>query len=128
MDKTVFVQKINTKRQNSFWYFGLGEIAKFTKDDREIIISVCGNIRVQIEPFESFLKNQQALDKALELNLFDKDLKKSNFDDCNWFDFVYKNAEINIWEEVDGDERFTYSSALKAAREYLEDDEFWGQF
>jgi hypothetical protein len=128
MNKVLFVQKIDVKRQNSFWYFGLDKIAKFTKDDREIIISVCGDIRVQVERFEGFLKNQQAVGRALELNLFDKELKNLNFSENNWFDFLYKNPKTDEWEDVEEDERFSYSSALKAAKEYLEDDEFWGQF
>ena len=108
--------------------YGLYEIAKFVKNDREIIISVCGDIRVQIEQSEGFLKNEQAVDKALELNLFDKEIDKLNFDESNWFDFLYRNSNTEHWEDVEGDERFTYSDALKAAKGYLDDDEFWGYF
>lgn len=128
MKREIFIKKIDTKRQNSFWYNDFADIAKFTKNDREIIITVSGNIRVQLTNEEFYRKNQQAVDVAINLNLSDKDLKKIMFDECNWFDFLYKNSKLNKWEEIDGDERFTYNSALKAAKDYIEDNEFWKQF
>ena len=58
----------------------------------------------------------------------DEEIEKLNFGENNWFDFLYTNLKTNIFDDVEGDERFTYSDALKAAKQYLNDDEFWEQF
>lgn len=79
MTKEIYTQKLDIKRQNSFWYKGVGEIAKFSKDDREIIISSCGEIRTKFLNEDFYRKNEQAVDLALSNNLFDKDLKKLKF-------------------------------------------------
>jgi hypothetical protein len=113
-------------RQNSFWYKNAGDIAKFTKGDREIIVSPCGDTRVKLSKNDCCRKNEQDVDVAFELNLTDKDLNKLDFSACNWFDFVYKNSQ-NL-EESDGNEEFTYTKALKLAEKYLNDNEFWKQF
>lgn len=128
MKKEIYIQKLDAQRQNSFWYKEFGEIAKFSKEDREVIISSCGLISVKFPNEDFFRKNGQAVDVALRHNLFDKDLKKLEFDNCNWFDFVYKNSKMETYEEFDGDEEFTYSKAIKSAKEFLDDDEFWKQF
>lgn len=128
MTKEIYIQKLDTKRQNSFWYKGVGEIAKFSKDDKEIIISICGTIRVKFSNEDFYRKNQQAVDVALSRNFFDKDLENLNFDTCNWFDFGYKNGKMKNFEEIDGDEEFNYSKAIELANEYIEDNEFWKQF
>jgi hypothetical protein len=124
LDKKILKNPI----QISFWYIDVGEIAKFSKEDREVIISSCGLIIVKFPNEDFYRKNGQAVDVALSRNLFDKDLKKLEFDDCNWFDFLYRNSKMENWEDVEGDEQFSYSSALKAAKEYINDDEFWEQF
>ena len=128
MKKDIYSKKIDTKRQNAFWYKGVGEIAKFTKDDREVIISSCGLIRVKFPNEDFYRKNIQAVDIALSHSLYDKDLEKLEFEDCNWFDFVYKTSNMNNFIEIDGDEEFNYSKAIKSAKEILKDDEFWKQF
>lgn len=123
----IHIQKINPNRENSFWYKDLGNIAKLSKGNREIIISTCGLIRVQFLNEDFYRKNQQAVDVALNLNLFDEDLEKLNFSESNWFDFVYKKTNSEEYEEIESDERFTYSEAIESAKSYLEDDEFWKQ-
>ncbi len=128
MTKEIYVQKIDAKRLNSFWYKGVGEIAKFSKDDREVILSSCGLIRVKFPNEDFYRKNMQAVDVALSQNLYDKDLEKLEFYDCNWFDFVYKTSNMENYEEIDSDEVFDYSIAIKSAKEVLNDDEFWKQF
>ncbi|HRO76201.1 MAG TPA: hypothetical protein PLP27_08655 [Crocinitomicaceae bacterium] len=128
MKKEIYIQKLDTKRQNSFWYKGFGEIAKFSKDDREVIISSCGLIRIKF-PNEDFYRNNiQAVDVALSHNLYDEDLENLEFEDCNWFDYVYKTSNMSNYIEIDGDEEFKYSKAIKSAKEALNDDEFWKQF
>lgn len=128
MKQEIYIKKIEPKRQNSFWYKGAGEIAKLSQNDREIIISCYGLIRVKFPNEDFYRKNEQAVDTALSYNLFDKDLKTLEIGECNWFDFVYKDSKMKIYQEIDGDEEFTYSKALKSANKYLIDDEFWEQF
>ena len=128
MTKEIYIQKFDTKRQNSFWYKGNGQIAKFSKEDREIIISSCGLIRVKFPNEDFYRKNEQAVDIALSLNLFDNDLKKLEFDECNWFNFVYKTSNMANYIEIDSNEEFNYSKAIKSAKEALDNDEFWKQF
>lgn len=128
MKKEIYIPKINSNRQNSFWYKGVGEIAKFSKEDREVIISSCGLIRVKFPKEDFYRKNEQAVDVAFSQNLFDTDLKKLEFEECNWFDFVYKNSKMAYYEEIDGDEEFNYSKAIKSAKEILDADDFWKQF
>ena len=127
MEKQILIDKIHEKREDSFWYKGLGDIAKLSKGDREIIILNCGLIKVQFLNEDFYRKNQQAVDVALNLNLFDEDLESLNFSESNWFDFAYKKINSEEYEEIEGDERFTYSEAIESAKSYLEDDEFWKQ-
>lgn len=76
-----------------------------------------------------FRKNDQAASKALTLNYDDQEkLKKVLFDECNWFDFLYKKNTSQTWEDLEGDECFSYDQALKNAIDALNDDEFWEQF
>lgn len=128
MKKEIYIQKLDDKRQNSFWYKGFGEIAKFSKDDKEVIISSCGLIRIKFPNEDFFTKNRQAVDVALIQNLYDEDLENLEFEDCNWFDYVYKTSNMSNYIEIDGDEEFNYSKAIKSAKETLNDDEFWKQF
>lgn len=128
MTKEIYIQKLDTKRQNSFWYKGFGEIAKFSKEDREVIVSNCGLIRVKFPDEDFYRKNAQAVDVAFTHNLYDKDLENLEFEDCNWFDFVYKTSNKDNYIEIEGDEEFNYSKAIKSAKETLVDDEFWKQF
>ena len=121
-------EKLSENHQNSFWYFGDEKIATLLQDDREILISVCGEIAMVFPNEDFFCFYDQAVHKALTLNYDDQKLKKVLFDECNWFDFLYKKNTSQTWEDIEGDECFSYDQALKNAIDALNDDEFWEQF
>ncbi|MEA3450464.1 MAG: hypothetical protein U9Q83_01015 [Bacteroidota bacterium] len=113
--------------QNPFWYQKEGDIAILKENNKEIIISTCGAIRVKLKGEDFFRKNQQAVCQALMLNLTDDDLIKLEFGENNWFDFVYKIGDKE-YVEIDGDECFNYDEALELAKETMKDVFFWKQF
>lgn len=127
MKREFYCEKLDG-RLNSFWYFGIGKIAKFTLGTNQILLREKDGIRVGFSIDSCYYKNSQSVDKALELNLFDVDLQKSDFGFCNYFDFAYKTASTDDWEEIDGDEEFDYDKAIEKMEIYLKDSDFWKQF
>jgi len=128
MEIEIYVDEIDKRRQNSFWYYGIGEIAKFVKNDRTILMSTCGSIRVKFLNEGFYKKNDQSVYTAMEMELFDDDLDSLDFNECNWFDYLYKNSKNVDYVDIEGDERFTYNEAFAAAIGYLDDDKLWDNF
>jgi hypothetical protein len=128
MKSEIFIVPLHKNRLNAFWYHGMGNVARFIKGNREIVVSTCGKIRVKFTKGQHFTKNAQAVDVALDNNLYDKDLPKIDFSENNWFDYIYRKLPLNDWEEIDGDEQFDYQTAINKAKEYIKDNKFWKQF
>lgn len=126
--KEIYTKRKHKKRQDSFWYVGDGDIAKFTKGDREVIVSVCGEIRAYFPDEEEQRVNEEAAYIAAIRNYFDKDLGKLDFSNTNWFAFSYKNGHMTDYEDIFGDVASDYDEALKEAKDCLDNDEFWNQF
>lgn len=75
--------------EDAFWYYG-EDIAKVDfPSGRQLCVMASGEIRISFEENGTAYKNQQAVDKAIELGLTDKDLDKiGEFDgwhNNNWF-------------------------------------------
>lgn len=122
----IIFDKLDDKMQSSFWYQGERDIAIFSKYNNKLILSACGEIRVKLKGKDFYRKNQNAVVEALKLGFTDDNLGKSEFDESNWFDFVYKKGN-NSYIEIDGDECFSFDEAMKAGHEIINDTEFWKQ-
>lgn len=87
-------------KNNPFWYFNEVVAKGVSNDGKKFIIESRGSVAVKIEEDSVYLKGQQAIDKALELNLTDSDLEKiyesDNWRDSNWFAIVEVDEENKI--------------------------------
>lgn len=123
----IIIEKIDNELQSSFWYQYDGDIAIISDKDKKIIITTCGEIRVKLSNENFYRKNQQAVHQALLLNLIDNDLNNIEFDECNWFDFLYCIDNENFIG-IDGDECFFYDDSIEMAIRTINNKEFWKQF
>ncbi len=124
MKTELFVNKLSEQQQSSFWYFGEGEIARVCEGEREIIIYTEGEIRVYFSEELGTQKNEQAVELALDKGYTDTDLKKLEFDNCNWFDFEYIIKGKETFDVLE-DDCVSYDEAIQFAQNVLKDDDFW---
>jgi len=120
----IIFDKISNEMQHSFWYQGVGNIAIFTKGQNKLILIACGEIRVKLKNENFYRKNQNAIIRALKYGFSDKDLKELEFEDNNWFDFIYKKGD-NSFMDISGDECFLYEEAIEKGKEIINDIQFW---
>jgi hypothetical protein len=112
--------KINTlqpkqkDREASFWYKGDIAILGNYK-----LIAV-GDIRVNFQELQDdvWYKDEQAVDKALELGYFDEDLKDLEFGNNNWFEVIKVDKSGNMIDCDVGVVEFDYTSAIELLKNY----------
>jgi len=96
-------------KEDSFWYEGL--IASI--GDYRLI--ACGEIRVNFPKDEEWYKNGRAVEEAELKSYTDKDLKKLEWGNNNWFEVVkgtVKNGIVHVEDCMDCDVSYDYDEAI----------------
>jgi len=116
----IIVEKLGEDKNDSFWYYN-DVIAKVVKSDGKTLYAEShGEIRVLFEEDDTWYKNQQAVDKAVDLDLTDENLDKLNEHDGwgnnNWFTIIEVDKDGNCC----GDDLgicHTYDEAIEMLKE-----------
>lgn len=133
--KITYFVKGDAEHQDSFWYDG--EIAELEYKGRKIRVLACGEIRIHKKDGELVYdcKERNSGFEGFSLEK-DEDLKRigCNYDDDyywennNWFDFLFKREEWEMWEDMLGDVAGEYDEAIEWAIAWLKDDQWWSEY
>ena len=128
----VLQKKIDKYHNDPFWYEG--DIALIKYKGREVLVIAGGEIRISNkngecvysgckERGDGFPEFKYGLDNDYQLSQLE-DLGYQ-WDNNNWFEFLWKFEGDSNWNDIMGEVTFGYDAAIYDAMEILRDDGRW---
>jgi hypothetical protein len=120
----ILVKALDNERKDSFWYSG--QVAYIDTDHGRYSLEAVGDIRVMFKANDCWYKKDgDAVEKALELNLFDCDLRELSEHDGwgnnNWFEVVFIKDGKTKTSGTD-DVCYDYDEALEQLKICVEEE------